>query len=1037
MSTITLPNIRVSSDLTVKVRLKDGGVAIDWSTLSNIRALIYSDAQKAMAGRCVVTVDAEDATLLVCQYAANKPQYIGVNRIVISATYLGEMKTYDKPALNFVRWTDDQAGQEITISDPDVEVEIEVEDVSSSILQEAVDAAFSAAERAEEAAAAAEHMVDIHTGPAGKSPYIGENGHWYEWDEDAGEYVDTETEAQGETGTTPDITIGTVTTAEPGTPAAATMTGTPEAPVLNLTIPKGVAGDTPAFTVGEVTTGQPGTPVVVTITGTDAAPVLNVTIPQGLQGNTGSSVDYPYELVNNLTTNDATKGLSAAQGKVLKDEITQLEHEVTPIAIPITATGKYIKTDGDIGSTLPSPTTSANYRYMRLAVVPGDTLLVTAQGGSSPRIWCFVDSDNKILSHASNLSGVVSVTLTAPTNAAAVIINDKNTGNTSYYISKDTLLYKVRGVNVATANNNGFIKNTVTGGDGVSKDIITKVSGTNIYVPNADISQIATYENCVKEVWVNPKTLTGISHISLSRHGSYVYLYGKPGVDSSATWTARKDITNESDNVIIPIPVTSAGGSANLGDIAGYVVFSDIATFRSNSYSGTKAFINKNRAISLDYNREIWYGIMLTPATIDAEISNALAGGLEIVLPSVIYAAVGVQLNIYNDTIALSMDRGLDSPLNYIVRWNCSKGVVTNRCFRWTPKATDVGNTTITCYVYTTAGVLIASKSATIKVVSGSIDSAKNVLFVGDSTGADSAAALYADFANASMYSGVAPVFVGSKGTTPKHEAFGGARWADFATEGRAAYRCQVSGVGPIALNSQYTNNGFTWTVVEVNVTDGVGNILITKFSLASNQDAPEANGVLVPTGGGDSIPYTDATRAPGNPFWHDGAIDFSHYRSTIGLEGKIDAIIFLLGLNGDEALDDTEQYINDLYDAAVADNEDCIVIVCLITGPANTVDAYGVDYGAGNWLNLVKKFHNRRKLYVEMAEGGDYPNMRIAPTNFYIDRYYGYRLGTRAVSARNATTETYHTNYVHPASSGYAQIGDALFPAVIATMNE
>ena len=335
MSTSTLPNIRVSSDLTVRLKLKDGGVAVDWTTLTNIRASIFSDAQRAKAGRCDVSVDETDHTVLVCEYSANKPQYLGVNRVIVSCTYEEETKTYDKPAFNFVRWTDDQAGQQITIDDPDVDVEIEVEDISSSILQEAVDDAFAAADRANDAAAAAEHMVDIHQGPPGedgKSPYIGENGHWYEWDEDAGEYVDTETEAQGETGTTPDITIGTVTTAEPGTPAAATMTGTPEAPVLNLTIPKGVAGDTPAFTVGEVTTGQPGTPVVVTITGTAAAPVLNVTIPQGLQGNTGSSVDYPYELVNNLTTNDATKGLSAAQGKVLKDELTQLEAEVHNLA---------------------------------------------------------------------------------------------------------------------------------------------------------------------------------------------------------------------------------------------------------------------------------------------------------------------------------------------------------------------------------------------------------------------------------------------------------------------------------------------------------------------------------------------------------------------------------------------------------------------------------------------------------------------------------------------------------------------------------
>ena len=53
---------------------------------------------------------------------------------------------------------------------------------------------------------------------------------------------------------------------------------------------------------------------------------------QGPQGNTGSSVDYPYELVNNLTTDDATKGLSAAQGVVLEGEVSQLRSEVDGMA---------------------------------------------------------------------------------------------------------------------------------------------------------------------------------------------------------------------------------------------------------------------------------------------------------------------------------------------------------------------------------------------------------------------------------------------------------------------------------------------------------------------------------------------------------------------------------------------------------------------------------------------------------------------------------------------------------------------------------
>ena len=48
---------------------------------------------------------------------------------------------------------------------------------------------------------------------------------------------------EGEKGDTPDFSIGTVTTGDPGSPAAASITGTPENPVLNLTIPKGNTGE--------------------------------------------------------------------------------------------------------------------------------------------------------------------------------------------------------------------------------------------------------------------------------------------------------------------------------------------------------------------------------------------------------------------------------------------------------------------------------------------------------------------------------------------------------------------------------------------------------------------------------------------------------------------------------------------------------------------------------------------------------------------------------------------------------------------------
>ena len=101
----------------------------------------------------------------------------------------------------------------------------------------------------------------------------------------------------------------------------------------------GVDGVTPNITVGTVTTGAPGSQASASITGTAAAPVLNLTIPQGqrgeqgLQGNTGSSVDYAYELVNNRTTDDATKGLSAAEGKRLGDDLDQLEDKFDDVVI--------------------------------------------------------------------------------------------------------------------------------------------------------------------------------------------------------------------------------------------------------------------------------------------------------------------------------------------------------------------------------------------------------------------------------------------------------------------------------------------------------------------------------------------------------------------------------------------------------------------------------------------------------------------------------------------------------------------------------
>lgn len=57
------------------------------------------------------------------------------------------------------------------------------------------------------------------------------DGTWYEV-----------TALKGDTGITPNLQVGTVTTGNPGTSAEVTITSTPEEPVLNLKIPKGEQG---------------------------------------------------------------------------------------------------------------------------------------------------------------------------------------------------------------------------------------------------------------------------------------------------------------------------------------------------------------------------------------------------------------------------------------------------------------------------------------------------------------------------------------------------------------------------------------------------------------------------------------------------------------------------------------------------------------------------------------------------------------------------------------------------------------------------
>lgn len=435
------------------------------------------------------------------------------------------------------------------------------------------------------------------------------------------------------------------------------------------------------------------------------------------------------------------------------------------------------------------------------------------------------------------------------------------------------------------------------------------------------------------------------------------------------------------------------------------------------------------------------------------QIQEQILPNNEILIPDLIYAVVGTELNIWNDAVALSIDNGLSSPMNYVVGWSCSKGLITGRCFRFTPTSSDVGSHSCTCSIYSTSNhKLIAEKTFTIKVLSMSaLNVQKRIVHFGDSLGRYTAEKIYANFNDSNRFSGVAPIMLGTRGSAPHYEAVGGYTWKNYATEGANQYRIQVTGVTSINVGSVYAYSGTEYNIREVNITDGTGNLLLERsLGAAGNIDGVASGVITLVSGSGDSsINFTDSVREPNNPVWDSslndgvGGLSFSKYRERLGLGSseKIDAASFQFGVNESFGTPDLTSILNNyilpLYNAFIADNPNGKFIVGMTMSAGNDADGAGSNYGASRdtWKYLTNTY-NFRKMYLEELQN-QYPNLIIAPSQLEVDRYYGYAFSTRQISQRTTATEKYHNNFVHPASDGYGQMADALFATYIGVLNE
>jgi len=473
MGAITLPNFRTTADVRMDTKLKDGGVYIEWSSLTDIKAWIWSDAQKALAGRVDVSVDNGDATVLKCLYASTKPQYPGVNRLIVQVRYNGSLKTYDKPVFNFVPRTAEATGA-ITISDPEVTVEIEVTDMSSSILDNAIAAALAAAAHAEHAASLVPLQVlqdcveatQDALAAAGRAPYIGENGHWWVWSPADETYVDTGNEAQGPTGNGI-ASWAVVESQEDAGDNVVTVTFT-DGTTETFTYKNGHTGNGIASIVQTVESPDDAGTNVITITMTNGT-VVTFNVKNGSKGQPGTA-QAAYKSVETLPTASAATmdkiyltpsgtsgvynmsytdydgssyswvslGTTAIQlsDYATKAEVSQLEADVDELGNRIgyvfgdasLSPGAYASSNGYVYH---EASLDSTFSFLKVGVKEGSVFHIETNCPGFRGAYIITKNDGEIISQVSSI-GAFNGDVTIPENGAWLYINCINTSLTSF-----------------------------------------------------------------------------------------------------------------------------------------------------------------------------------------------------------------------------------------------------------------------------------------------------------------------------------------------------------------------------------------------------------------------------------------------------------------------------------------------------------------------------------------------------------------------------------------------------------------------------
>ena len=351
---------------------------------------------------------------------------------------------------------------------------------------------------------------------------------------------------------------------------------------------------------------------------------------------------------------------------------------------------------------------------------------------------------------------------------------------------------------------------------------------------------------------------------------------------------------------------------------------------------------------------------------------------LRTLLPTRIYAATGLEANIYFDNLVLTPDCS-----NYIFDVTCSKGRQDSTRWYMNPKDTDLGSVPFELTILNDENKKLASAKSEIVIVSKDAGKGRafSILVVGDSL---TDASVYPNELKKLLAENGNPevTFIGShsgrgqavNGNRVSHEGRGGWKWSDFCTV----------------------------------------------YDL-SKSDYKAKSPFLFPDEKGKPV------------------LDFKKYLDKYNNGKAPDFITVFLGtndvfgVNDDASIDKKIDEIFKYADILIAEFRKtaplCKIGLVTTIPPVASQDAFGNNYKCGQTRWQFRRNQHRlvERLY-EKFGNSEKDNISIIPAYVNVDCENNYPVINTTVNERSKKAFARPSNGVHPANEGYFQIADTLF---------